>query len=143
MAEILLGNGGSALVDTTTGNQVLTVSTYNVGAHDNSSYLMTYSKTGAQKVVLTSMEPSYKTITKLSAEHHGFATATLDIDYPANWLGEVHGLVSPLGNLQVSGNDLEYTKTSDKEIFAYRGPAIDRQRVDVISDGTGSAVFRC
>lgn len=143
MAEILLGGGGSALVDTTTGNQALTISTYDVGVHDDRSNLTTYSTTGAQKVVLSSMEPSYKTITKVSAEHHGFATAVLDIDYPSNWLGEIHSLVSPLGHLEVSGKDLEYTKTSDKEINASRGPAENRQRVDVISDGTGSAIFRC
>lgn len=143
VADILLGNGGAALIDTTTGNQMVSVLTYDVGSHDDVSNLTTFSETGAQKLVLNSLESAYKYITNVRAEHHGFATAALDIDYPSNWLGEIRAHVSPLGLVDVQGDDLDFTKTGHREIIAHRGSSEDMQRVEVISDGTGTASFKC
>lgn len=142
-AEILLGHGGYALVDTTTGSQVLSVMASGIGRHDEISNLMTYSKTGAQTVVVTSLDPAYEPLTNLRAEHHSFATGPLDIIYPAAWLGKVHAAAGLFGHINVQGDDLEYVKQGKSEIIAYRGPVKGRQNVEVISDGTGSVKFRC
>jgi len=142
-AEILLGHGGNASVDTSTGAQVLSVLTSGIGRHDEVSELKTYSKTGSQRLTLTSLHPESELLTNLRAEHHSFVTAQLDIVYPRVWLGKVHATASLPGHLAVSGSDLEYVKQGTSEITAYRGPVKNRQTVDVVSHGTGNANFQC
>jgi len=142
-ADILLGHGSYALVDTFTGSQNLSVMASGVSRQDEPSDLKTYSKTGAQKVTVTPLDHASGAMTNLRAEHHSFATAPLDIIYPAVWLGKIHAVTSFVGRIAVEGHDLEYVKQGNTEIVAYRGPVGHRQTVEVISDGSGSASFRC
>ena len=142
-AAILLGHGGYAFVDTTTGTQVLSIVPSGIGRHDELSNLTTHSKTGAQKVTFVSLDGAYEPITNLRAEHRSLATAPLDIAYPSVWLGKVHATTSLFGHLSVQGDDLEYIKQAKGEVIAYRGPVRNRQTVEIISDGTGSVNFKC
>ncbi|KAK5939375.1 hypothetical protein PMZ80_008679 [Knufia obscura] len=142
-AEILLGHGSFALVDTGTGTQILSILASGMGRHDEISNLTTYSKTGAQRVTLTSLGPTSDSLTNLRAEHHSFATASLDITYPAVWSGKVRAAAFLSNHLSVKGKDLEYVKQDDLELVAYRGPVKGRQTVEVISDGTGDLSFKC
>lgn len=146
-AEILLGHGGYTLVDTTTGVQTLSVMTYGVGRYDEQSNLTTLSKTGTQYIVLTSLEKPDVPIWNLRAEHHALGTASLDVTYPSAWLGEIHAVASPFGHVSVSGGGLKYTRRDRDSIIAYRGPSQvareDLNLVEVVSEGTGSASFKC
>jgi len=142
-ATILLGHGGYAFVDTSTGSQVLSIVSSGIGQHDELSNLTTHSRTGAQKVTFVSLDGAYEPITNLRAEHRSLATGSLDIVYPSVWLGKVHATASLLGHLGVQGDDLKFIKQAKHEIIAYRGPVKNRQTVEVISDGTGRVNFKC
>lgn len=142
-AAILLGHGSYALVDTRTGAQVLSVMGSGMGRHDEVSNLTTYSNTGAQRVTMTSVDAADEPLTNLRAEHHSFATASLDITYPPVWLGKVHAIASLFGHVDVQGDNLEYIKQDGSEVIAYRGPVRHRQKVEAISDGTGRVSFKC
>lgn len=143
MAEILLGNAGFARVDTAAGLQNLSVLTYGVGPEHETSNITTQSNSGPQKVVVSTLEPSYKPVSRLRALHHSFGTSSLDIVYPSAWLGEVHAAASLPGLVTVSGDDLRFTKQYENDITAYRGQDGNLTLVEVISEGTGSASFKC
>lgn len=142
-AELLLGHGSCAVVDTSTGSQILSVMASGIRRQDELSDLKTYSRTGAQNVTVTSLDSALEPMTNLRAEHHSFATAPLNIVYPAVWLGRVHAIASLRGHLGVEGDNIEYVKQGNTEIIAYRGPVRGRQTIEVISDGTGSVSFQC
>lgn len=140
-ADILLGDGGFAFVDSTLGTQVLNVLTYDVHLNGQTSNITTESTTGAQIINLQSMDGSF--ITDVHARHHTAATGSLEITYPSTWLGEVHVMSTILGRASLKGEDLDFTKEDENEIIAHRGTPTGRQRVEVISDGTGTASFKC
>lgn len=140
-AEILLGNGGLAFVDSALGAQVLEVLTYDVHSRGESSNITTESSTGAQKVNVRSIDGSF--ITNVNARHHAAATGSLDITYPNTWLGEVHVMSTIIGRAILEGENLDYTRKDDHEAVAHRGSPEGRHTIEVISDGTGIASFRC
>lgn len=142
-AEILLGYGGSALVETTTGVQALSILTYGVGPGDNISSLTTTSGTGTQKVVLTSLESEHKRVSSIHGVHRSFGTASLDIVYSPSWVGQIHAAASPFGSVSVTGDNLKYTQKNIDNIVAYRGTGRNLTLTEVISEGTGSASFKC
>lgn len=142
-AEILLGHGGYATVETVTGQQHLSILLYDVGPEDAVSNITTSSRTGQQRIVLQPLVQAIEPITNINAEHRGTATAALDIQYPAQWMGEIYGLASPLGNVEIEGSRLEFVRYSEHEKMAYRGSDISRHRVEAISIGTGSVSFMC
>ena len=140
-AEILLGNGGMAFVDSTLGTQMLEILTYKVGGSGYVSNLTTSSTTGTQKIDVISLDQDH--ITDIRAEHRVTATGSMDITYPNTWLGEVHVISTPLGTVNVAGQNLDYKLNHKHEIIAHRGPAAERQKIEIICEGTGSAAFRC
>lgn len=140
-ADILLGNGGLAFVDSALGTQVLEVLTYDVYSQRETSNITTESTTGAQKINLRSIDKSF--ITDVRARHHVAATGSLDITYPATWLGEVHVVSTVLGRAIAEGDKLEYTRQDDIEVIAHRGGPTGGPSVEVVSDGTGIASFKC
>lgn len=142
-AEILLGHGGSTLVDTGSGPQNLWILGSGIGPHDEMSNLTTISRTGLQKIILLSLEAPYKPISKLRAEHHTLGTASLDITYPSVWLGELHTIAAPFGRVAVSGDGLQFQRQEHDFVEAYRGLGDNFTLVEVISEGIGSASFRC
>lgn len=142
-AEILLGHGGYADIETVTGQQHLSLLLYDVGPDDVASNITTSSRTGQQRIVVQPLVPSITPITNINAQHRGTATAALNLDYPRQWNGEIYALASPLGNVEIDGSQLEFTRYSEHEKMAYRGSASSRHRVDAISIGTGSVSFIC
>jgi hypothetical protein len=143
VAEILLGHGGYARVDTAAGLQDLSILTYGVGPEDEPSNITTQSNSGAQKVVLTTLEPSYKTVSNVRGLHHSFGTSSLDVVYPSAWVGKVHAAASLPGLVSVSGDDLKFTRQYENDISAFRGGSRNLTLIEVISEGTGSASFKC
>lgn len=142
-AEILLGHGGYATVETVTGQQHLSVLLYDVGPEEAVSNITTSSRTGQQKIVLQPLVPSTEAITNIHAKHRGTATAALDIEYPSKWMGEIYALASPLGNVEIDGSELEFIRYTEHEKMAYRGADSSRHKVEAISIGTGSVSFMC
>ncbi|KAK6375404.1 hypothetical protein LTR64_003527 [Lithohypha guttulata] len=142
-AEILLGDGACASVSTVTGLQDITILAYDMGPNDPISNLTTDSRTGEQKVRLTSLGSSYETITNIRAHHRVAGTAAMNIVYPSNWYGEVYALTSPLGNIEMQGGELRYLQNNNGEKLAYRGRERSGQMVEIISIGTGSVKFIC
>ena len=141
-ADILLGHGSNALIDTTTGTQQLSIMAYDLSTSYEISNLTTYSRTGSQRVVLKPLDSAYDSITKLRAEHHSFLTASLDVQYPSLWLGEVHAEAT-LGRVDVTGQGLEYIKHGAREVVAHQGSLATLEVVQVICEGTGSSSFSC
>lgn len=142
-AEILLGHGGAAFVDTTFGSQSLSIIGQGLGPMDQISNLTTLSRTGSQKIIVTSLDPSPVHLTHLRSEHHVVGSASMDISYPSTWQGEVHAIGSPIGSIVVEGDGLEYKMSSNVEIIARRRYSNITTTVDIINDGTGSISFRC
>lgn len=141
-AEILLGYGGRATVESTTGVQSLSVLTSGVGPDDEVSNLTTTTGTGTQKVVLTSLDSEHIPVSSIRGVHQSFATASLDIVYSPAWVGRVHAAASPFGLVSVVGDDLEYTEKEADSIVAFRGSGRDLTLTEVISKGTGNASWR-
>lgn len=142
-ADILVGHGGSASVKTNTGSQSLSIMTFGVGPKDAVSNLTTSSGTGSQQVALSSLDLPNAPITNLQANHHGLTTATLNIQYPAQWYGEIHAVSMPMGNVHVQGRDLVYTKNGEFEVIAHRGSYLNTRTIKIVSEGTGSIQFSC
>lgn len=140
-AEILLGYGGRATVETTTGVQTLSILTSGVGPDDEISNLTTTSGTGTQKVVLTSLDSKRTPVSNVRGVHQSLATASLDIVYSPYWIGKVHAAVTPFGTVTVTGDDLQYAEKQVDNILAYRGSG-NLTLTEVISKGTGNASFR-
>lgn len=143
VAEILLGNAGFARVDTAAGLQNLSVLTYGVGPEHETSNITTQSNSGPQKVVVSTLESSSKAVSRLRALHHSYGTSSLDIVYPSAWVGQVHAAASLPGLVSVRGDNLRFTKQCENDITAYRGEDGNLTLVKVISEGTGSASFKC
>lgn len=140
-ADILLGYGGYATVETTTGVQTLSIFTSGVGPEDETSNLTTTSSTGTQQVVLTSLESDKTPVSNIRGVHQSFGTASLNIIYSPSWVGKVHAAALPFGQVTVTGDDLKYTEKHTDEIVAYRGSG-NLTLTEVISKGTGNASFR-
>lgn len=141
-AEILLGYGGYAIVETTTGVQTLSILTSGVGPDDEISNLTTSSGTGTQKVVLTSLDSARKPVSNIRGLHQSFGTASLDVVYSPAWVGTVHAAALPFGQVSVVGDDLKYLEKDNDNIVAYRGSGRNLTLTEVISKGTGNAFFR-
>lgn len=141
-AEILLGYGGCALVETTTGPQTLSIWTSGVGPDDEISNLTTTSGTGTQKITLTSLDSDRIPVSSIRGIHQSLATATLDIIYSPHWVGKVHAAASPFGVVSVIGDDLKYIEKDRDNVVAYRGSERNLTLTEVISKGTGDASFR-
>lgn len=141
-AEILLGHGGYAKIESTTGKQTLHILTSGVGPKDEVSNLTTTSGTGTQKVVLSSLDPERSAVSNIRGLHQSMATASLDIVYSPSWVGKVHAAVSPFGQVSVTGDDLNFAEQELDSIIAYRGSGRNLTLTEVISKGTGNASFR-
>ena len=141
-AEVLLANGGRANVETTTGSQMLSVLTSRIGPHDPISNLTTTARTGVQNIAVSSLDG--KPITKLRGDHRSTHTGSLEVTYPSGrgWSGAVHAKAKTWGSVSVTGEGLNYEKQDQRDVKATRGnPPFEI--VEVISEGTGSVVFRC
>lgn len=142
-AEILIGHGGSALVDTTFGSQSLSIIGQGLGPMDEISNLTTLSRTGVQRIIVTSINPASIPVAHLHSQHKVFGAASMDINYPSNWQGEVQAVAAPVGNLVVEGDGLEYRSGSDLEVVARRRYSNVTTTVQIVNEGTGDIVFRC
>lgn len=142
-ARILLGNGGSAVVDSVTGEQDLKVYLYAADMSDKISDLTTQSYTGNQLVKLINFGGRDAAIYKLVAEHRSLGTANMDLQYSRAWKGEVHGTASAVARVEVMDDgELSFDRNEQGEVLAHKGKEVSRNTIKLISEGTGLISFK-
>jgi hypothetical protein len=143
--SLIHGNGGRTSISTKSGNINVTLYTVGVSSSEKDSEILTSSASGHQRIVVKSDASSIGIpIRAIQASHTVVGSASINVDYPAEWEGTVHTQAVGSGSSRMSGRDLETQCQGGKECWGRRGDDAERAgRVDMVVSGSGSLKFSC
>ena len=139
--SLLAGNGGTTRIETRSGSISMDIHILDLGPSGQTSKLGTYAQSGSQ--ALRVMSSASSELRNLEAEHIAYGSASFKIDYPKKWYGQLHMVSQGSGSMMARGDHLDIVQRSNREIYAYRGEGKDLKQVEIIGEGSGSAVFSC
>jgi hypothetical protein len=140
--SLVAGNGGSTLIETSSGSITVSVHMLDLGSKDSKNHLSTISSSGSQTLNILSSSTEY--LSSLAARHIVHGSGSVRIDYPRRWTGFVKMISQGSGSLNVAGSGLHYVVDERKQKIAWREPKVEKPNdVEIILQGSGSGSFVC